>query len=57
MDLGYDVKRDVAMLSLEKRIGRISKNYEEFLADDKEESEAPYSQSMRMSIWTPERMI
>ena len=43
-DLGYDVKKGVAMLSLEKRISKISKDYEEFLAGDKEESGVPYLQ-------------
>ena len=44
MDLGYDVKRGVAKFSLEKYIGRISKDYEEFLAEDKEEPEVTYLQ-------------
>ena len=44
MDLSYDVKKSVAKLSLEKYIGKISKDYEEFLAGDKEESEVPYLQ-------------
>ena len=44
MDLSYDVKKGVAKLSLENHINKISENYEEFLAEDKEESEVPYLQ-------------
>ena len=44
MDLSYDVKKGVARLSLENYINKISENYEEFLAEDKEESEVPYLQ-------------
>ena len=44
VDLSYDVKGGAAKLSLEKRIGRISKDYEEFLAEDKEGSEVLYLQ-------------
>ena len=44
MNLSYDVKKGFAKLSLEKYISKISKDYEEFLAGDKEESEVPYLQ-------------
>ena len=44
MDLSDDVRKGVARLSLENYINKISENYEEFLAEDKEESEVPYLQ-------------
>ena len=49
MDLSYDVKKGVAKLSLEKYIGKISKDYEEFLAGDKEEPEVPILTKVRGS--------
>ena len=44
MDLTHNVKKCVSRLSLEKYISKSSKNYEEFLAKDKDESEVPYLQ-------------
>ena len=44
MDLTHNVKKGVARLSLEEYISKISENYEEFLAEDKEESEVPHLQ-------------